>query len=93
MGQTVQKVRRSVERVHDPAACWVLALFAATFFGQPAIGGTRAHQFFFDGLFGLKISAADKVACTFHGYLKVLYFTEILDQPAACAPRGLDHDI
>ena len=93
MRQPVQEIGCAVQRIDNPAACRVLPCDTAFFLGQPAIGRTRAKQFFLEDFLGCQICAADEIAGTFHRHLQVLDLAEILDKRSAGLAGSLDHDV
>ena len=93
MWQSVQKICGAIQRVDDPAAGRVTALFRTAFFCQPAIGWARLHQIFFDDLFGCQISFADEIARAFTRHLQIFHLTEVFCQATTRATSGFDHHI
>mmetsp|Transcript_23684 Transcript_23684/g.42285 ORF Transcript_23684/g.42285 Transcript_23684/m.42285 type:complete len:318 (+) Transcript_23684:1126-2079(+) len=93
MGQPVQEICRSVQRIHDPATRRIFARLFAALLGQPAIGRARRAQLFSDDGFGGQICLGHKVTRPLGRDLKVLHLAEVLDQRPACLARGLDHDV
>ena len=89
----MQKIRRAIQRVNNPAPGWVSPLSFAPFFGNPAIGWARLQQLVSDNLLSGNIGLGDKITHAFYRHLQIFNLLKILNQRPACLAGGLHHNV
>src|SRR5690242_14140719 len=93
MRNAVQKIRRAVQRIDNPAVPRVRPRFGSALLDQQGVAGACPPQLRLKNALGLQISGRDEFAGSLDGDLKLLDFAEIADETARRLERGVSHDI
>ena len=86
----VQEIRRSVERIDDPAMLRIRPFRGARFLHQERIAGPRLFQLLADDFFRPTVGGGDKIRRTLLRHLQVLHLAEIARQLARRLQCGAD---
>ena len=89
----VEEIRRTVERVDDPAIGLVTAFMRAAFFAKEAVIGARLRDLFAHDLLGAPVGRGHEIARAFRRDLQLLDLAEVALKAAPGAVRRLDHDV
>ena len=89
----MEKIRRPVQRVDDPAPRRIFTHGFAAFLHHQPIIGPRLLQLGAQNGFGLAVGFRDEIPRPLAGNLELFDLAEIADQRTRGLPRGAFHDI
>ena len=93
MRDAVQKIRRAVQWIDNPAVPRVRSCFRTALLEQHCIAWARPLQLGLERALGLQIGSRDEFARALDRDLELLDLAKVANEAARCLQRGVSHDI